>query len=73
MKKARSAIKNISHIKKARSATYAREYNSIMKCFFERLGSYKLYASLLGGKYGAGISTAYDGNTAKKVAKNLTV
>ena len=54
------------------SPTYAMEYNSIMKCFFERLGPYTLYASLLGGKYGAGISTAYDGNTAKKVAKDLT-
>ena len=53
------------------SPTYAMEYNSIMKCFFERLGPYTLYTSLLGGKYGAGISTAY-GNTAKKVAKNLT-
>ena len=53
------------------SPTYAMEYNSIMKCFFERLGPYTLYASLLGGKYGVGISTAY-GNTAKKVAKDLT-
>lgn len=53
------------------SPTYATEYNSIMKCFFERLGPYTLYASLLGGKYGVGISTAY-GNTAKKVAKDLT-
>lgn len=47
------------------------EQNAIMKCFFERLGPYTLYASLLGGKYGAGISTAY-GTTAKKVAKGLT-
>lgn len=53
------------------SPTYAMEYNAIMKCFFERLGPYTLYASLLGGKYGAGISTAY-GNAAKKVAKDLT-
>lgn len=52
------------------SPTYAMEYNAIMKCFFERLGPYTLYASLLGGKYGAGISTAY-GNAAKKVAKDL--
>ncbi|WP_297427256.1 flavodoxin family protein [Clostridium sp.] len=53
------------------SPTYATEYNSILKCFFERLGPYTLYASLLGGKYSVGISTAY-GNAAKKVAKNLT-
>lgn len=53
------------------SPTYTTEYNAIMKCFFERLGPYTLYASLLGGKYGVGISTAY-GTTAKKVAKKLT-
>jgi multimeric flavodoxin WrbA len=54
------------------SPTYAMEYNSIMKCFFERLGPYTLNASLLGGKYGAGISTAYGSFAAKKVAKSLT-
>ncbi|MDP4145874.1 MAG: flavodoxin family protein [Bacillota bacterium] len=53
------------------SPTYATEHNAIMKCFLERLGPYTLYSSLLGGKYGAGISTAY-GSTAKKVAKGLT-
>ncbi|NMB66001.1 MAG: flavodoxin family protein [Spirochaetes bacterium] len=53
------------------SPTYSMEHNAIMKCFFERLGPYTLYASLLGGKYGAGISTAY-GTEAKKVAKGLT-
>lgn len=53
------------------SPTYAMEHNAIMKCFFERLGPYTLYASLLGGKYGVGISTSY-GNAAKKVAKGLT-
>lgn len=53
------------------SPTYAGEHNAIMKCFLERFGPYTLYASLFGGKYGAGISTAY-GNTSKKVAKGLT-
>lgn len=53
------------------SPTYAMEYNAIMKVFFERLGPYTLYASLLGGKYGVGISSAY-GTIAKKVAKSLT-
>ncbi len=53
------------------SPTYAKDYNAIMKNFFERMGPYTLFASLLGGKYGAGISTAY-GNDAKKVAKRLT-
>lgn len=53
------------------SPTYATEYNAIMKCFIERLGTYTLYASLLGGKYGAGISTAYGAGAAKKVAKKL--
>lgn len=53
------------------SPTYATEYNAIMKCFMERLGPYTLYASLLGGKYGAGIATAYSEQTAKKVAKKL--
>lgn len=53
------------------SPTYATEYNAIMKCFIERLGPYTLYASLLGGKYGAGISTAYGEGAAKKVAKKL--
>ncbi|MFL0250938.1 flavodoxin family protein [Clostridium neuense] len=53
------------------SPTYATEYNAIMKCFIERLGPYTLYASLLGGKYGAGISTAYGAGAAKKVAKKL--
>jgi multimeric flavodoxin WrbA len=53
------------------SPTYAGDYNAIMKNLFERLGPYTLYASLLGGKYGAGISTAY-GNGSKKVAKKLT-
>lgn len=53
------------------SPTYAEDYNAIMKNLFERLGPYTLFASLLGGKYGAGISTAY-GNVAKKVAKRLT-
>lgn len=53
------------------SPTYAMEHNAIMKCFFERLGPYTMYASLLGGKYGAGISTSY-GNSSKKVAKGLT-
>jgi multimeric flavodoxin WrbA len=53
------------------SPTYAMEYNAIMKGFFERLGPYTLYASLFGGKYGVGISSAY-GTTAKKVAKSLT-
>jgi multimeric flavodoxin WrbA len=52
------------------SPTYALEYNALMKCFFERLGTYTQYASLLGGKYAASISTAY-GNAAKKVAKKL--
>ncbi|WML32788.1 flavodoxin family protein [Clostridium sp. OS1-26] len=54
------------------SPTYGMEYNAIMKCFFERLGPYTLYASLLGGKYGAGISTSYNRNAVKKVAKSLT-
>lgn len=54
------------------SPTYAAEYNAIMKCFIERLGPYTLYASLMGGKYGAGISTAYGEGMAKKVAKKLT-
>lgn len=54
------------------SPTYATEYNAIMKCFIERLGPYTLYASLLGGKYGAGIATAYGEGAAKKVAKKLT-
>ncbi|BCN31872.1 flavodoxin family protein [Anaeromicropila herbilytica] len=54
------------------SPTYALEYNAAMKCFFERLGTYTLYSSLLGGKYGVGISTSYNRNAAKKVAKKLT-
>lgn len=54
------------------SPTYALEYNALMKCFFERLGTYTLYASMLGGKYGVGISTSYNRNGAKKVAKKLT-
>lgn len=54
------------------SPTYATEHNAIMKCFIERLGPYTLYASLFGGKYGAGISTAYGEGMAKKVAKKLT-
>lgn len=54
------------------SPTYALEYNALMKCFFERLGTYTLYASRLGGKYGVGISTSYNRNGAKKVAKKLT-
>lgn len=54
------------------SPTYALEYNALMKCFFERLGTYTLYASKLGGKYGVGISTSYNRNGAKKVAKKLT-
>jgi multimeric flavodoxin WrbA len=54
------------------SPTYALEYNAVMKCFFERLGTYTLYTSLLGGKYGVGISTSYNRNGAKKVAKKLT-
>ncbi len=53
------------------SPTYAMDYNAIMKNLFERLGPYTLYASMFGGKYGAGISTAY-GSAAKKVAKKLT-
>lgn len=53
------------------SPTYAMDYNAIMKNLFERLGPYTLYASMLGGKYGAGISTGY-GNASKKVAKRLT-
>lgn len=54
------------------SPTYAMEHNAIMKCFLERLGPYTQYASLLGGKYGIGISTSYNKNSAKKVAKGLT-
>lgn len=54
------------------SPTYALEYNAAMKCFFERLGTYTLYTSLLGGKYAVGISTSYNRNGAKKVAKKLT-
>lgn len=54
------------------SPTYALEYNAAMKCFFERLGTYTLYGSLLGGKYGVGISTSYNRNGAKNVAKKLT-
>lgn len=54
------------------SPTYALEYNAAMKCFLERLGTYTLYASLLGGKYGVGISTSYNMNGAKNVAKKLT-
>jgi hypothetical protein len=42
-----------------------------MKCFFERFGPYTQYASLLGGKYGIGISTSY-GGVSKKVAKKLS-
>lgn len=53
------------------SPTYALEYNAAMKCFFERLGTYTLYTSLLGGKYAAGISTSYNRNGAKNVAKKL--
>lgn len=53
------------------SPTYAMEPNSIMKCLFERLGTFTLYASLLGGKYGAGISTSYNKNGARKVSKDL--
>lgn len=54
------------------SPTYALEYNAAMKCFFERLGPYTLYGSLLGGKYSVGISTSYNRNGAKNVAKKLT-
>ncbi|NRY59518.1 flavodoxin family protein [Clostridium beijerinckii] len=54
------------------SPTYALEYNAVMKCFFERLGTYTLYTSLLGGKYAVGISTSYKRNGAKNVAKKLT-
>ncbi|GKX68499.1 flavodoxin family protein [Inconstantimicrobium mannanitabidum] len=54
------------------SPTYALEYNAQMKCFFERLGTYTLYSSLLGGKYVVGISTSYNKNGARKVAKKLT-
>jgi multimeric flavodoxin WrbA len=54
------------------SPTYALEYNSLMKCFFERLGTYTQYASLMGGKYAVGISTAHSEGTSKKVAKKLT-
>lgn len=54
------------------SPTYALEYNAEMKCFFERLGTYTLYSSSLGGKYAAGISTSYNKNGAKNVAKKLT-
>lgn len=54
------------------SPTYALEYNAAMKCFFERLGTYTLYTSLLGGKYAACISTSYNRNGAKNVAKKLT-
>ena len=54
------------------SPTYAMEYNAEMKCFFERLGTYTLYSSLLGGKYAVGISTSYNKNGAKNVAKKLT-
>lgn len=54
------------------SPTYAMEYNAAMKCFFERLGTYTLYSSLLGGKYAVGISTSYNKNGAKNVAKKLT-
>lgn len=53
------------------SPTYGATFNACLKGFLERLGTYTLFTSQMGGKYVAGVSTANGENAARKTAKGI--